>query len=376
MKKIGVIDYIGKKGGNHYYSICLLDEIAKKGWETFILSNFSENLGLKLPHLKTVYPFELKKNAAGLIKLINGTAEAALFFRQKKIKIVVFHLFNSSLITLFNLLIIRLFGLKVIGIAHDISGFDNKDKTASRNFIYKKLLNKIIVHNQYSYNFAKQNLPLEVESKLHIIKHGNHLKVINTSIEKEKAREILKLNKNETYALFFGQIKEVKGLDLLLEAFPNDSDNFNLIIAGKPWKEDFSKYEEIINRRQLKDKVSAIIRYISEEEKDLLYSAADFIVLPYKEIFQSGVLLMSMSYNRPVLASDLAANKEVINPETGLLFESENIIDLGSKLKFYAANKTVRDQHAKNARTMIGGEYSWSKIAEKYIRVAEEITSD
>ena len=179
------------------------------------------------------------------------------------------------------------------------------------------------------------------------------------------------LDDEQTIALFFGQIKTVKGLDILLNAFPSDVSDLTLVIAGKPWKNDFSDYEKIIKERGLSSQVKLIIKYISEEERDTLYNAADFIVLPYRQIFQSGVLLMAMSYGLPVIASDLKANKEVIDDDQGLLFQTENPIDLKEKIMTLYNNPDLSERLSKTALNTIKTSYSWNTIATKYFPIIE-----
>jgi glycosyltransferase involved in cell wall biosynthesis len=96
-----------------------------------------------------------------------------------------------------------------------------------------------------------------------------------------------------------------------------------LIIAGKERLDSFSGYEQQIQSLGLNERVLSFIRYIENEERELFFKACDCVVLPYRKIFQSGVLLMSMSYGRPVIVSDLEANQEIIlHGKNGLLFRT------------------------------------------------------
>ena len=364
-KKVGIIDYVGLKGGNHYYSLCLLDSLAKLGYETFLLSNFKEGLYDEKIHIQQTFDFEISRNLSGFTNLIGGVIKACKILRKNEVRTVIFHLFEASWIPLIVLAIFKLFRLNIIGISHDVTSFGKKENQFARTFIYSKLIDKIIVHNNFSYNYLKQVLPHKILTKTKIIKHGGHNTVINAKIEKSKARQYLGLEQHKTYGLFFGQIKKVKGLDLLLNAFPNEFENLDLIIAGKPWKNEFEVYQKIINDRNLSKKTKLFVKYISEIERDNLYNAADFIILPYREIFQSGVLLMAMSYGLPILASDLAANKEVIVDE-GLLFKTEDVKDLNLKIKKIALDEKLRNNYSKKSQIKIKEEYSWDKIAINY----------
>lgn len=370
-KKVGIIDYVGLKGGNHYYSLCLLDALADLGYETYLLSNLTKGLNEEKIHIQKTFDFDISRNLTGFSNLIGGTIKACRILKKNRVKTVIFHLFEASWIPLVVLSIFKFYGLKVIGISHDVTSFEKNENQKARDFIYSKLIDQVIVHNLYSYNYLKQVLQSQILAKTMIIKHGGHKAVINSNIDQKTARKTLGLDENKTYALFFGQIKKVKGLDLLLEAFPTDIENLHLIIAGKPWKDEFQIYESIIESRRLTSKTKLFIKYISEEERDNLYNAADFIVLPYREIFQSGVLLMAMSYGLPIIASDLPANKEVLNNNEGLLFKSENIENLNTQIKKMASDKVLRESYAKDSIIKIESEYAWSTIAKEYVSIIQ-----
>lgn len=364
--KIAVIDYVGLKGGNHYYSICLLTALKKLGIDTYFLSNLHKNDFTEGPEIKKVFPYELTKNIGGLMALIIGTIKSCIYLKRQKCKNVIYHSFESSIISICFTSIVKLFGLNLIAIVHDITSFEKGESSAFRNFQFNRLFDHIIVHNQFSFQSIADCMPKSNLAKVNVIKHGGHLDVINKH-QKVEARKQLNLPEEETIALFFGQIKEVKGLDILIKAFPK-SDHLKLYIAGKPWKDDFSKYLELINQNGLNEHVYKKIEYINEQDRDLLYSAADFVVLPYREIYQSGVLLMSMSFGLPVIASDLAANKEVIKDgENGLLFKTENPEDLKRVILETYDNKGLLKAIATNALKTIEVDYSWEIIANDYL---------
>src|SRR5690606_32263293 len=107
---------------------------------------------------------------------------------------------------------------------------------------------------------------------------------------------------NEVKFLFFGNILAYKGLDLLLKAFKNIEDqyvNARLIIAGRcdDWEET---YVPLINGS---DQVIPNIRFIANHEIPLFFEMADYVVLPYRDTTQSGPLMISYNYNKPVLVS-------------------------------------------------------------------------
>jgi glycosyltransferase involved in cell wall biosynthesis len=146
--------------------------------------------------------------------------------------------------------------------------------------------------------------------------------------------------------------------------------DINLIIAGKPWKDDFSFYDELIRKYGLEIRVVKMIRFIENDEREKLFFAADVNVLPYRIIYQSGVLLMAMSHGLPVIASDLPANKEIINNgENGMLFSSEDSNDLALKIKLFFQDQSVARKLASNALATIKSDDDWHTISREYLKM-------
>jgi glycosyltransferase involved in cell wall biosynthesis len=105
------------------------------------------------------------------------------------------------------------------------------------------------------------------------------------------------------------------------------------------------------------------IMYIPNEMVKFYYAAADLVVLPYRRIYQSGVLLMAMSYRKPVLASNLDAMKELIRDnETGFLFENKNIKSLSQRLVEILNDQHNLDEVATKGYDLVKDKYGWQRV--------------
>jgi D-inositol-3-phosphate glycosyltransferase len=207
----------------------------------------------------------------------------------------------------------------------------------------------VIVHNKSSFSELMNkgiHMPLVA-----VIPHGNYAPFVN--------QLPLPDNYQTINLLFFGQIKEVKGLDILLKAFAevvNHNKNYKLVVAGRPWKTQVGKYEKLINDLELSGYVETHFRYIPDEEVEHFYAQSHIIVLPYRRIYQSGVLLLTMSYGRTAITSDLPPFSEIIEPgKNGFLFKSGSAYDLANtilnitpeqiKMTTLKATQTIRDKY-------------------------------
>ena len=141
-------------------------------------------------------------------------------------------------------------------------------------------------------------------------------------IEKNSAREKLKLDKNKKYLLFFGFIRDYKGLDLLLESLIQLPKDYEVVVAGEVYG-SFDKYQKIIDINNLQSRVHLYNEYISDDEIRVYFSASDICVLPYKSATQSGITAISHHFELPILATDVGGLKETVkHDEMGWVVES------------------------------------------------------
>ncbi|RFC55355.1 glycosyltransferase [Brumimicrobium aurantiacum] len=132
-------------------------------------------------------------------------------------------------------------------------------------------------------------------------------------IEKQEALRYLKLDPEFKYMLFFGLIREYKGLDILLEAFAEKrlrDKKIKLIIAGEYYT-DKEKYLKLIEKYQLTEEVIHVEEFIQDSEVKYYFCAADVVVQPYKTATQSGVTQIAYHFNKPMIVTDVGGLKEM-----------------------------------------------------------------
>jgi glycosyltransferase involved in cell wall biosynthesis len=130
-------------------------------------------------------------------------------------------------------------------------------------------------------------------------------------IDKRFAIEELELNPEKKTLLFFGLIRDYKGLDLLIAAMSLLDESYQLVIAGESYG-DFRKYRQTIESSPACSRIKTLNRYISDDEVPRLFSAADLLVTPYRSATQSGVIPVAYHFDVPVLATDVGGLKENI----------------------------------------------------------------
>jgi glycosyltransferase involved in cell wall biosynthesis len=142
-----------------------------------------------------------------------------------------------------------------------------------------------------------------------VCKYPANTMLNNQRKDKTEARIKLNLPKEKFILLFFGLVRPYKGLNLLIDAvgqLHHDGDTTFLAIAGEFW-EDPQKYNEQIDRLNLKSAVRIENRYLPDEELALWMSAADIYVAPYISGTQSGTIRLAMGYDLPIIATEAIA---------------------------------------------------------------------
>jgi D-inositol-3-phosphate glycosyltransferase len=131
---------------------------------------------------------------------------------------------------------------------------------------------------------------------------------------REDAIKKLNLDNSFNYILFFGFIRDYKGLDLLFEALTDpilEKFKLRLIVAGEFYSNE-EKYRAMIEKFSLQDKVILRTEYIPEQEVSQYFCAASLITQPYKSATQSGVTQIGYHFNKPMLVTNVGGLSEII----------------------------------------------------------------
>jgi glycosyltransferase involved in cell wall biosynthesis len=187
------------------------------------------------------------------------------------------------------------------------------------------------------------------------------------NIPKEEARLKLNLSEEKKTLLFFGLIRDYKGLDVLLKAFSELDDSYQLLIAGEIYGKS-DKYLNLIENSKNKN-IFLFNQYIPDDEVNIYFSAADLCVLPYRSATQSGITGTSFHFEVPVIATDVGGLRESLKDGLlGEVVESENPVALQK-----AILDVFKDENLEKFKSQIQKEKSlngWDAFAEKLLEFA------
>ena len=274
------------------------------------------------------------------------------------------HFFQGAPEELLVLCLTRLSLRKIVLTVHDVESFAGHAPHGFIRRIYR-LADRFVVHNQTSRSELISVLGVD-PARITVIAHGNYLDTLGNVPSGSEARQILAVPEQAKVVLFFGQIKQVKGLDLLLLAMPEVAalvPDVALLIAGRPWKNSFHSYQQQIDELGIAALCRLHIRFIADEEVGAFYAASDVVVLPYRRIYQSGVVLLAMSYGKAVLVSDLPGMTEIITEgETGYTFTSDSAASLAQALARLLKNDSQRSSIAENGFRFVRSNHDWLRL--------------
>ena len=144
------------------------------------------------------------------------------------------------------------------------------------------------------------------------------------TVPRDEACKKIGINPAENYTLFFGLIRDYKGLDLLLEAWAKWlPEGRKLLIAGEFYASR-EKYIALIERLGLQDRVVLHDRFIADDDVKYYFSAADCLVLPYRTATQSGVTQIAYNFSLPMIVTRVGGLPEIVpDGRVGLVCEPD-----------------------------------------------------
>ena len=187
--------------------------------------------------------------------------------------------------------------------------------------------------------------------------------------DKSTAKTHLKLDSDTNYILFFGLIRDYKGLDLLLEGFKQfdfKAHNVKLLVAGEFYANE-DRYKALIDKLDIGNNVLLVNEYIKDKEVSYYFSAADILAQPYKSATQSGVTQIGYHFEIPMLVTNVGGLPEMV---------ADGVIGYVVEPKPTAVADALTDFYSnKKAPLFIGNfekekdQFTWDKMANKVIEL-------
>ncbi len=328
--------------------------------------------------------------SAGIGKKISRVVRyyARLLHYALTTRATIFHILWNNKFETFDrvplMMYYKLLGKKTLLTVHNVNtrARDSKDSWFNRFTlrIQYQLVDHLFVHTERMKRELVEQFKVPA-SKVSVIPFGINNAVPHTDLTPEGARQRLGVSTRERVILFFGNIAPYKGLEYLLEAFRQvmaDGGEYRLIIAGKPKNCDnyWNAIQRSLNEHEHRNRILQKIEFIPDTETEMYFKAADVLVLPYRHIFQSGVLSLGYSFGVPVIASDVGALRDdIVEGKTGFVCTPEDPGDLARVIRQFF----ISDLYANLASRRPGIQayaqhrYSWDIVSEITVGVYGEL---
>lgn len=209
------------------------------------------------------------------------------------------------------------------------------------------------------------------EAKTIVLKHPSYLQY-GKRMNRMEACEKLGLDSAKQTVLFFGLIRDYKGLDILLKAFSELDASFQLVIAGEVYG-DRKLYTELIAASK-NTQIYFHDRFIPSEEVAVYFSAADLCVLPYKSATQSGIKALCDAFQVPVLVSRVGGlSEEIIAGETGFVIAEMSTLSIAQQIKQITTSNSL-SKVQKNLQLQAPSiENEWDEFAQSVLDFSNQL---
>ncbi|TAL66882.1 MAG: glycosyltransferase [Bacteroidetes bacterium] len=258
-------------------------------------------------------------------------------------------------------------GIKTISILSNVIPHEKKPGDIS---LIKYFLNRCDGFIVLADSVKKDLLSVKPESIFRKHPHPNY-EHFGAKFPKDKAREILNIPADKKVILFFGLIRNYKGLDLLIRAVGELTNDYYLLAVGEVYGNE-KEYFDLIRQSGVGDRVKFINQYVSDNDVAPYFSSADVCVLPYRSATQSGIIGVAYNFGLPVITTDVGGLREVIEPfGTGTVIPYADIDLIKNNVREYFDNK-LYDKYSSNIEKF-KQKYTWESFANDILSLYNEI---
>ena len=262
-------------------------------------------------------------------------------------------------------------GIKVVSILDNVIPHEPHfwDKWLIRYFI--RSVDRFIAMSESVQTDCRKFLPAKRHNTVTLNPHPLYDN-FGQAVPKDEARAFLNLPQDKTILLFFGFIRDYKGLDLLMRAYAKTITNHQspitnllLVVAGEFYNNG-AQYGELEKNLQLEGAIDWRTDFIPDDKVRYYFSAADLIVQPYKTATQSGVTQIAYHFERPMLVTNVGGLAEIVpNGKVGYVCAVDED-DIAKALSSFAQMDTKKRDEVfrKNIQTE-KQKYAWSAMTAK-----------
>lgn len=233
-------------------------------------------------------------------------------------------------------------------------------------FLTRMVLKRADGYIVQSHLDEKDLLTVKPDANYVVTPHPTYNAFKMKNMSRAEARELLAVGHDSPMLLFFGFVREYKGLKYLLDALPEVKKripDISLWVVGD-FGDDKDVYLEQIERNRIGDNIRLVEGYVPDQEVEKYFAAADLVVLPYVSATQSGIVQIAYGFDKPVVVTDVGGLPDVVrHRETGYVVPSGNAQEIArAVISFYQEDRET--DWESNIRKQ-AAEFSWETMVER-----------
>jgi glycosyltransferase involved in cell wall biosynthesis len=272
----------------------------------------------------------------------------------------------------------RLLGIRVVMTVHNVLPHELRLFEKPLYSLYYRWSAALILHSEQNRRRLLELVPSLDPRRLHVIEHGNYAHFRDLELDRQTARQQLQLPQGAQVVLFFGALRPYKGVDLLIEALGpvrRACPSALLVVAGHVLVGEKAQYEQQAAALGLgPEELELRFSYLSTAQAIAYVCASDLVVLPYREIYQSGVLLWAYSFGRPVLATRVGSFPECVEEgQSGWLVDKEDVAGLQQVLIKILQDPEGLARAGTYARRLADTRFGWAESGRRTARIYAEV---
>lgn len=353
------------KGGISHYTGLMYRELAKR--------HDVEMISYKMQYPKFLFHKEQRdysndsfkiEGAQYLLHTANpfNIVKTARYIRRRKPDLVVIQWWHPYFAPCYFLLTWFMGKQNIVFVCHNVFPHER--------FPLDKILTRLALNNGshfivHAAEEAKELIRIQPNPDYVVTPHPTYNAFRFEGMSREQAREQLSIRQEERILLFFGYVREYKGLKYLLRAMPEicrEDEKVNLWVVGE-FGADREEYFKLIHELEIEDRVQVRDAYTPDREVEKYFAAADLVVLPYTSATQSGIVQIAYGFTKPVVVTDVGGLPDVVKDgETGYIVEAGNPQAIaGAVVRFFREGQAQRMQENIEKEAY---RFSWERMGE------------
>lgn len=286
--------------------------------------------------------------------------------------------FMKTIVIILDLVGVYLSATGLVWTVHDKYHHEKKYLISERviNEVLFLVSNETILKCAEAESILNEYYTFTYRSSFTVVRDGNYRSWYPDNVNCQEARKHLSVEKEAFVYLFFGTIRAYrgyKGIDRLINKFMLIPDaDVELWIVGNPM--NCSAESEIKQKCEQDPRISTVLEYIPRESVQYYLNMADILVVPYREVLNSGTMYLALTFGLPVIAPQKGCIDYILSNRNRELLYNDPCSELAPLLR--SVRFEYNTDNIGNANYCRGDEFEWDHPAEKHLELYKNSASN